>query len=82
MQNTNNEDMIPAVIPENAVVHHKYGELEDRLHDAAIIDYKNRPLVLVIFTKGVPATGKNYVVHTKLIQSVAENVFNIFYQNL
>ena len=82
MQNTNNEDMISAVIPENAVVHHKYGELEDRLHDAAIIDYKNRPLVLVIFTKGVPATGKNYVVHTKLIQSVAENVFNIFYQNL
>ena len=82
MQNTNNEDMIPAVIPAGAIIHHKYGQLEDRLHDASVINYKNRPLVLVIFTKGVPSAGGGYATRTALIQSLAQNILNIYYQNL
>src|SRR5690606_3435621 len=39
MQNTNNETMIPVVTPKGAQLYHKYGQLEDRLHDVAIIDY-------------------------------------------
>ena len=82
MQNTNNEDMIPGAIPQGATLYHKYGQLDDRLHDAAIVNYKQRPLVIVIYTKGTPATGKNYNIHTKIIQSIAENSITIFYRDL
>lgn len=81
MQNTNNEDMLPGAIPQGAVLYHKYGQLEDRLHDSAIVDFKQRPLIVVIYTKGTPATGKNYNIHTKLIQSIAENAITIFYRD-
>lgn len=82
MQNTNNEDMIPVVVPEGATLYHKYGQLEDRLHDAAIVEYKDRPLVLVIYTKGVPSAGSAYTTRTAQIQSLAQNIMTIFYQNL
>lgn len=81
MQNTNNEDMIPVVAPAGATFYHKYGQLEDRLHDGAIIDYKKRPLILVIYTKGGGNTfGTTYTAHTQLIQSLAREVVNTFYK--
>lgn len=81
MQNTNNEDMIPVVVPAGATFYHKYGQLEDRLHDGAIIDYKKRPLILVIYTKGGGNTfGTTYTAHTQLIQSIAKEVVNTFYK--
>lgn len=82
MQDTNNEDMIPGAVPAGASLYHKYGQLDDRLHDCAIIDYKNRPLAITVFTKGTPASGRNYNVHTKLIESIAQNAIDIFYQDL
>lgn len=80
MQNTNNEDMIPVVTPDNAKLYHKYGQLEDRLHDAAIIDYKNRPIVLVIYTKGGASDGSNYASRTALIQQLAKTVIDTIYK--
>ncbi len=81
MQNTNNEDMIPVVVPAGATFYHKYGQLEDRLHDGAIIDYKKRPLILVIYTKGGGNTfGTTYTAHTQLIQSIAKTVIDTFYK--
>lgn len=80
MQNTNNEDMIPVVVPAGATFYHKYGQLEDRLHDGAIIDYKKRPLILVIYTKGGGNTfGTTYTAHTQLIQKIASTVIDTFY---
>lgn len=79
MQNTNNEAMIPKVIPEGAVIYHKYGQLEDRLHDAAIINYKDRPIVVVIYTKGGAADGSNYQPRVQLIQQLAQTIFNTVY---
>lgn len=80
MQNTNNEDMIPAVVPTGANFYHKYGQLDDRLHDGAIIDYKNRPLIIVIYTKGDDNTfGSVYKARTELIQSIAKTIIDTFY---
>ena len=79
MQNTNNEDMIPVVTPVDAVLYHKYGQLEDRLHDGAIIEYKKRPLILVIYTKGGATNGSIYGTRIALIQSIAKSVIDTFY---
>lgn len=79
MQNTNNEDMIPKVIPSGATIYHKYGQLEDRLHDAAIVDYNNRPLVVVVYTKGGANDGSNYKIRTSLVKQLAQSVIETVY---
>ncbi len=80
MQHTNNEDMIPVVVPAGATFYHKYGQLENRLHDGAIIDYKKRPLIIVIYTKGEGNTfGSVYSSRTALIQSIAKTIIDTFY---
>lgn len=80
MQNTNNETMLPVPLPEGATLYHKYGQLEDRLHDVGIIEFKNRPLILTIYTKGGATDGSIYGSRTALIQGVASAVYEIFYQ--
>lgn len=77
MQNTNNEDMIPQVIP-GGTLYHKYGQLDDRLHDAAVLNYKDKPVVLVIYTKGT-GDGNLYSARTALIQEIAKTVFVAVY---
>jgi beta-lactamase class A len=52
MQNTNDEDLIPAAVPAGVAVFHKYGLLDGELHDAAILSTPARSVVLVIYTKG------------------------------
>jgi beta-lactamase class A len=81
MQNTNNEAMIPKVAPAGSIVYHKYGQLDSRLHDSAIIVYQNRPIVLVIYTKGqVSADGTEYTNRVKVIQQLATTVIDNIYQ--
>ena len=79
MQNTNNEDMIPAVTPAGATIWHKYGQLEDRLHDVAIIEHKQRPLALAIYTKGGATDGSNYITRTQLVSRIAQTIFDTMY---
>lgn len=78
MQNTNNESMIPRIIP-GGTLYHKYGQLDDRLHDSAVLDFKDRPIVLVIYTKGT-SDGNVYSARTALIQNIAKTVFDTVYQ--
>ncbi len=52
MQHTSNEDLIPAALPSDATIYHKYGYLGGELHDAAIITYKGHHIALTIYTKG------------------------------
>ena len=80
MQDTNNESMIPKIIPEGATIWHKYGQLEDRLHDAAIINYQDRPIVIVVYTKGGASDGSNYTPRVKLVQDLAKTIINSIYQ--
>lgn len=56
MQDTNNEDLIPAALPAGVTVYHKYGLLDGELHDAAILATPTRSLVLVIYTKSADLT--------------------------
>ena len=52
MKIANEADYIPPVVPAGVTVYHKAGLLDDRVHDAAIIDNGVHPIVLVIFTNG------------------------------
>lgn len=81
MQNTNNEDMIPAGLPQGVTVYHKYGQLDDRLHDTAIIDHKKKPIVLTIYSKGT-SDGNLYSARTQLIQQITKTVFDTVYADL
>jgi beta-lactamase class A len=51
MQNANEDDFIVNNVPAGVKVYHKAGWLDDRAHDAAIIDNHKHPYVLVVFTK-------------------------------
>jgi beta-lactamase class A len=51
MQSANETNYIVAYIPAGINVYHKAGWLDDRVHDAAIVDNGKQPYVLVIFTK-------------------------------
>ena len=52
MQNTNDETLIPAAVPADVTVYHKYGELDGELHDAAVLDKDGHAYTLVVYTKG------------------------------
>ncbi len=52
MQDTIDERWIPPGLPEGAVAYHKYGALEDDIHDEAIIRYHGRTYALVIMSNG------------------------------
>lgn len=51
MQKTNDETLIPAALPSSVTVYHKYGLLDDELHDASIIVDNNQAYSFVIYTK-------------------------------
>lgn len=52
MANANRTDFLKAGIPSGVSFYHKAGWVEDRDHDAAIIDNGDRRLALVVFTNG------------------------------
>ncbi|WP_231494309.1 serine hydrolase [Arthrobacter sp. 9MFCol3.1] len=77
MQDTNYETLIPAAVPEGITVFHKYGLLDDELHDAAVLAQGNTAYALVIYTKGqdlgdIPE--RTDVIH-QLTQAVAGALF-------
>lgn len=70
MQDTNNEDLIPAALPAQATVYHKYGYLGGELHDSAIISYQGHTFALVIFTKNNNGTLDDYNERTTLFHAI------------
>ena len=76
MQETNNEDLIPAALPDGVSVFHKYGLLDDELHDAAILATATRSVVLVVYTKGTDLTDvpqRTAVIH-RIAAAVAQTL--------
>jgi beta-lactamase class A len=77
MQNTNDETLIPAAVPAGISVFHKYGLLDDELHDASVLTKGGSTYVFVVYTKGqgesdIPArTG----VFHQLTQAVVNSLF-------
>jgi beta-lactamase class A len=77
MQNTNYETLIPAAVPAGITVFHKYGLLDDELHDASILAKGNSAYAFVVYTKGqdesdIPA--RTDVFH-QLTQAVVNGLF-------
>jgi beta-lactamase class A len=72
MQDTNYENLIPAAVPDGVAVFHKYGLLDDELHDAAVLSMSSGSYVLVVFTKG---TGLSDIPErTVVIQDITKAV--------
>ncbi|MDR6792958.1 beta-lactamase class A [Pseudarthrobacter oxydans] len=77
MQETNNEDLIPAGSQAGVDVFHKYGELGGALHDAAVLSYRGSAFVLVIYTEnpeGMELPGQSEVIR-RLTGIVEESLF-------
>jgi beta-lactamase class A len=77
MQDTNNEDLIPAGSKAGVEVHHKYGELSGELHDAALVTYRGSTFALVIYTEnpdGVQDDGQADVIRA-LTRAVEDALF-------
>lgn len=75
MQNTNNENLIPAAL-NNEIVYHKYGNYEKNLHDAAIIFNGSKTYVLVVMTSTVGSS--NYPAQTELIHEATKAVVDFY----
>jgi len=56
MQDTNNDELIPAGSQAGVEVFHKYGEFAGELHDAAVLTYRGSSFVLVIYTENPDGT--------------------------
>ncbi|WP_374223600.1 serine hydrolase [Arthrobacter sp. ISL-30] len=74
MQHTNYESLIPAAVPPDISVFHKYGWLNGNLHDASILVQGDRSFVFVIYTLGNYANGlpaRTQVIHelTRIVVS-------------
>ena len=77
MQDTNYETLIPAAVPEGITVFHKYGLLDDELHDVGVLTQGNAAYALVIYTKGEDLSDvpeRTEVIH-QLTQAVAGALF-------
>jgi len=67
-----------AVVPSDVKFYHKAGVLDDRIHDAAIIDNSLQPVVLVVFTKNEDDAYSALPVQTQIIQQVTTDVLNAY----
>lgn len=79
MQDTNDEDLIPAGSRAGVAVHHKYGELSGELHDAALLSYGGSTFALVIYTEnrdGVADDGQAEVIRD-LTRAVEDALFPV-----
>ena len=74
MRNTNNETLIPAAVGKSITTFHKYGDLDDELHDAAILVHGQTKYTLVIYTKGTGSTASR----TNLMHSITKAVIQAY----
>lgn len=71
MQHTINENRIPAGIPAETVVAHKYGTWQGNIHDAGIIFTPN-PYILVVMTQNVPGAENKIAQFSHLVYQIFE----------
>jgi beta-lactamase class A len=77
MRNTNYEWLIPVAVPAGITVFHKYGLLDDELHDASILTNGTTSYVFVVYTKGQDESdtpARTDVFH-QLTQAVVNSLF-------
>jgi beta-lactamase class A len=77
MRNTNVEELIPAASGPDITVHHKYGQLDGNLHDAALLSFGETTYALVIYTESADSTDEADrvgMIH-ELTETVVDAVF-------
>ena len=77
MQDTNYETLIPAAVPADVEVFHKYGLLGGNLHDAGILTRDGTSYALVIYTKGADLSdipARTAVFH-EVVGAVVDGLF-------
>lgn len=72
MRQANYRSFIVAAAPTGYTVYHKAGEVDDEVHDAAIITHGKQSLILVIFTNGHGTY--DWDARTRLIQNITTDV--------
>jgi beta-lactamase class A len=77
MQNTNYETLIPAAVPPEIAVFHKYGLLNGNLHDASILVQGQRAYAFVVYSLGasVAEIPVQTTIIRQLTRAVMEQVF-------
>jgi beta-lactamase class A len=77
MQNTNYETLIPAAVPPEIAVFHKYGLLNGNLHDASILVQGQRAYAFVVYSLGasVAEIPVQTTIIRQLTRAVVEQVF-------
>lgn len=71
MQDTNENDLISATVPSTVTVYHKYGWLDNYIHDAAILIHDGTPIIVVIYTQGNATTGNQQL---QLFKPLTESI--------
>ena len=77
MQHTNLETLIPAAVPADVVVFHKYGLLNGNLHDASILVRGEKAYAFVVYTLGRDTSdmaARTRIIH-QLTRAVAAALF-------
>jgi beta-lactamase class A len=72
MQNTNDQTLIPAALPAGVTVYQKYGELDNTVHDGAIIEDGSAKFVLVIYSNSTEVV--DYAARTAIIHQITAAV--------
>ena len=70
MAHTTMNKLIPAALPADATIYHKYGQIDGVLHDAAIVQYQGHNFVLVVYTNNPAGTSGQSGTQTNLIHAV------------
>jgi len=70
MAHTTMNKLIPAALPVDVTVYHKYGEIDGVLHDVAIIKYQGHSFVLVIYTNNPANNMGLYSSQVQLIRAL------------
>ncbi|MET3812264.1 serine hydrolase [Arthrobacter sp. UYEF3] len=77
MQDTNDEELIPAAVPQGITVNHKYGVVQGYVHDAAVLRSGDAAYAVAIYTWGdedADSPDRIDVIH-QLTTAVAGSLF-------
>lgn len=77
MRNTNDEVLIPAATRPDITVHHKYGQLDGSLHDAALLTFREATYALVIYTESSGSSDE--AERIELIHELTETVVDALF---
>ena len=76
MAHTTVTNLIQAVLPSDATVYHKYGQIDGVLHDASIVTYNGHHFVLVVYTNNPDGTSRKFSQQVGLIHAITTAAFD------